>query len=47
MKAVTKLTIAEKFPAPLLGNDPVPSQYNTNALTTEPKSRLSDAIIRD
>ena len=47
MIAVTKSSKAEKFPVPLLGMDPGSPRYKTNALTTEPKSRLSDAVVRD
>ena len=36
-----------KFPVPLLGMKPGSSLYKTNALTTEPKSRLSGAVVRD
>ena len=32
---------------PLLGIDPGSPRYKTNDLTTEPKSRLSDAVVRD
>ena len=38
MIAITKLSIAEKFPLPVLGIDPGSPRYKTNALTTEPKS---------
>ena len=45
--AVTKLSIAETFPVPSLGIEPGSPYLKTNALTTEPKSRLSDAVVRD
>ena len=47
MIAKTKLSIAENIPAPSLRIDPGSPMYKTNALTTEPKSRLSDAAVRD
>ena len=47
MIAVTKYSIAENFPVPSLGIDPGSPRYKTNALTTEAKSRLSDAVVRD
>ena len=40
------LSIAENIPAPCLGIELGPPQYKTNALATEPKSRLSDAVVR-
>ena len=47
MTAVKNYSIAGKFSVPSLGTDPGSPQYKTNALTTEPKSRLSDAVVRD
>ena len=47
MIAVTKKSIPEKFCVPLLGVERRLPQYKTNALTTEPKSRISDAVVRD
>ena len=43
MIAVTKYSIAENLSVPSLGVNPRLPWYKTNALTTEPKSRLSDA----
>ena len=45
--AITKWSIAEKFPVPSLGIEPESPRYKTNALTTEPKSRFPDAVVRD
>ena len=47
--AITKLSRAEKFPVPLLGINPGSARFKTkcNALTTEPKSGLSGAVVRD
>ena len=47
MIAVTKSSIAEKFPVPSLGINLGSPKYKTNALTTEPKSRFSDPVVRD
>ena len=47
MKAVTKeWSIAEKNLSPAVGIEPGPPGWKSNALTTEPKSRLPDAIVR-
>ena len=40
-------SIAENNPAPLLGIDTGSPKYKTNALATEPNSRLTDAVVRD
>ena len=32
---------------PMVGIKPGPPGYKSNALTTEPKSRLPDAVVRD
>ena len=47
MIAITKLSIVEKFPVPSLGIDHELLRYKTNALATESKSRLSDAVVKD
>ena len=48
MKVATKeWTIAEKISTPDVGIEPGPPGYKSNALTTEPKSRLTDAVVRE
>ena len=48
MKVVTKeWSIAEKISTPVVGIEPGPPGWKSNALTTEPKSRLPDAVVRD
>ena len=42
-----KVKHSRKILVPLLGIDPGSPWYKTNALTTEPKSQLSDAVVRD
>ena len=43
---LNKQSIAEKSPVPSLGIDPRSPRNKTNVLITEPKSRLSDAVVR-
>ena len=43
----TLQSIAENITAPWLGIELGPPQYKTIALIIEPKSQLSDAIVRD
>ena len=42
-----KVSIAENIPPPCLGIDPWSPRYKTIALTTEPKSPITDAVVRD
>ena len=48
MKAVTKRNKAKlKMIRPRRDSNPGPLGQKSNALTTEPKSRLPDAVVRD